>query len=325
MRAVIAAIGQRYYFANWLREANPSIDLLLTNSEPPQGISETGWGFLESPHSSEPSEFISFAKELIGNYRPDIVLSLDEEEALLWAYAFENSGLLPSCLIPDKQSILGTLDKREYYKVLEDMPANLGRLPKLISDFSEIEPSEEYFAKKATGSGSREQRLLKGAELQGMGPSFFDLLKTKGYIFQPRLRGEEFGIDLFCAERGDPDIVQVRRKLAYGETETMMAETVTNTPFLGFCSFLAKKMGLLGIADLDVIVAENNDIYLLDVNCRFGGGYPLSHIAGGNILQAMTEIAARTESIRKPIAKQEEGVTVRKERSQTGFSFFVVN
>lgn len=35
--------------------------------------------------------------------------------------------------------------------------------------------------------------------------------------------------------------------------------------------------------DCDIFVTANNDIYVLELNARFGGGYPFSHIAGVNL------------------------------------------
>jgi carbamoyl-phosphate synthase large subunit len=46
-----------------------------------------------------------------------------------------------------------------------------------------------------------------------------------------------------------------------------------------------------GNLDVDVIVAEDNEPYILELNCRFGGGYPFSHLAGVNFPKALIEMA----------------------------------
>ena len=38
--------------------------------------------------------------------------------------------------------------------------------------------------------------------------------------------------------------------------------------------------------DMDLFV-EKNEIYLLEMNARFGGGYPFSHLAGVNLPKAI--------------------------------------
>ena len=42
--------------------------------------------------------------------------------------------------------------------------------------------------------------------------------------------------------------------------------------------------------DCDVIL-KNNKIYILDLNPRFGGGYPFTHLAGLNYISAILEMA----------------------------------
>ncbi len=51
---------------------------------------------------------------------------------------------------------------------------------------------------------------------------------------------------------------------------------------------LAGNLKLIGNLDCDLIV-ENEDIYLLEMNPRFGGGYPFMHFAGANLPLAITE------------------------------------
>jgi len=45
---------------------------------------------------------------------------------------------------------------------------------------------------------------------------------------------------------------------------------------------IGRKLGHIGVLDCDAIVTEDN-CYVFDMNPRFGGGYPFSHIAGANL------------------------------------------
>ena len=54
---------------------------------------------------------------------------------------------------------------------------------------------------------------------------------------------------------------------------------------------LGKKVGIslshIGILDVDCIIDSSGDHFILDMNARFGGLYPFSHIAGANIPKAI--------------------------------------
>ena len=52
--------------------------------------------------------------------------------------------------------------------------------------------------------------------------------------------------------------------------------------YLNFAKKLSNKIKHIGLIDVDLIICKKY-IYIIDINCRFGGGYKLSHIAGANI------------------------------------------
>lgn len=162
---------------------------------------------------------------------------------------------------------------------------------------------------------------MTGKELLTLDRKGFSALMRQGYIVQPEIKGMEFGIDIFCRDRGIVETINSRRKLRYGTSETMMAETQDSRPFSVFCSYLAERMGLLGIADVDVIVSEDGTIHLLDVNSRFGGGYPFSHLAGGNILGLMVEIARNPNTAALPMNHGRAGLVIEKLRLEHEFRF----
>ena len=72
--------------------------------------------------------------------------------------------------------------------------------------------------------------------------------------------------------------------------ETDKAKIVINKLFEIFSKKLSKNLGHIGNLDCDVIL-KNNKIYILDLNPRFGGGYPFTHLAGLNYISAILEMA----------------------------------
>lgn len=127
MRAVISAIGKRYYMANWLMEANPKIELLITNAEQLKGTPPRGPKFRQAPYAADSEAFLEFASGVISQFEPDLLISLDDEEALLWASALDDLGSIPSPLFPDKQSLLTSKDKATYPHLFDDLSVSIGK------------------------------------------------------------------------------------------------------------------------------------------------------------------------------------------------------
>ena len=90
--------------------------------------------------------------------------------------------------------------------------------------------------------------------------------------------------DLSGINRG----VSVKKKLAMRAGETDKAQTVSAPEI----QFIGKKLGenLKHIGNLDVDVFEDNGrYYVLELNPRFGGGFPFSYEAGVNFPKAIIE------------------------------------
>ena len=43
----------------------------------------------------------------------------------------------------------------------------------------------------------------------------------------------------------------------------------------------------VGNLDCDVIKNQNSELYFIDFNPRFGGGYPFTHLSGYNFIKAI--------------------------------------
>jgi carbamoyl-phosphate synthase large subunit len=103
-----------------------------------------------------------------------------------------------------------------------------------------------------------------------------------GIVFQQFIEGDEYGIDILNDFTGNHYASFARRKLSLRAGETDQGETVIDPGITELGATLGKAIGHLGIMDCDFILAGKN-MYLLDLNPRFGGGYPFSHEAGINI------------------------------------------
>ena len=48
---------------------------------------------------------------------------------------------------------------------------------------------------------------------------------------------------------------------------------------------ISKKFRHIGNLDCDAIINKKGDIFFIDFNPRFGGGYPFTHVAGLNFIK----------------------------------------
>jgi carbamoyl-phosphate synthase large subunit len=113
-------------------------------------------------------------------------------------------------------------------------------------------------------------------------------------LIQERLCGQEYGLDIVNDLEGHYVCTFVKRKLAMRAGETDRAITVENHWLEGIGEVIGRKLGHVGVLDCDVIVIRDK-CYVLDMNPRFGGGYPFSHIAGANLPAVLLAWANREQ------------------------------
>jgi carbamoyl-phosphate synthase large subunit len=106
------------------------------------------------------------------------------------------------------------------------------------------------------------------------------------FVFQEWLQGQEYGLDVVNDLEGHYVATLARRKLVMRTGNTDRAVTVTEPRFERLGNAIGEHFGHIGNLDCDVMVTEKG-CFVLDLNPRFGGGYPFSHLAGANIPAAL--------------------------------------
>lgn len=102
-------------------------------------------------------------------------------------------------------------------------------------------------------------------------------------VVQEAVFGAEYGLDIVCDLTGTFQAVLARKKLLMRSGETDRAMTVDPAPFENLGRTLTSQLLLVGLTDLDVILQPDGTPVVIDINTRFGGGYPFSHLAGANV------------------------------------------
>lgn len=105
-------------------------------------------------------------------------------------------------------------------------------------------------------------------------------------IFQEYMRGQEYGVDVINDLNGKFRNAIVKKKIAMRSGETDIAETVSNSEIFVTAQKIASASRHIGNLDMDIFLMDNKP-YVLEMNARFGGGYPFSHVAGCNLPEAL--------------------------------------
>ena len=100
-------------------------------------------------------------------------------------------------------------------------------------------------------------------------------------VIQEFVPGDECDFDIFCDIDFKPVSVFCKLKLAMRAGETDKAVSVNDKKLLDLGMKIAEAFPMFGPIDADVKMGENGPI-LLEVNPRFGGGYPCSHLCGAD-------------------------------------------
>ena len=105
-------------------------------------------------------------------------------------------------------------------------------------------------------------------------------------IIQEMVGGVEYGLDVLNNLKGQHIITAVKRKIAMRAGETDIAITEKHNELENLGAILGKLLRHPGNLDVDVFVDESN-VNVIELNCRFGGGYPFTHVAGANFPAAL--------------------------------------
>ncbi|NUL48317.1 ATP-grasp domain-containing protein [Cellulosimicrobium funkei] len=152
--------------------------------------------------------------------------------------------------------------------------------------------SERMIVKHRFGSASSGLHVSSGADLKdAIRSSAETAMYLEGgepldaVIAQPLLPGKEFGVDVVSSlvSPGEFRGVLVREKIRMRAGETDKAISTTPDAFQEVGARIAVDTELRGLLDMDVMVDIHGSPNVIDINPRFGGGYPFVHLAGADV------------------------------------------
>lgn len=206
---------------------------------------------------------------------PELVLLSDYKEK------FEAQGI--KLILSDLDFIKQTFDKFGFYNTYKDtikLVETVGSYEDALKKLNNGEWSYPLFAKLRDGSASIGIKKIAT-------PNDFEGVKeNKQYIYQPFIDGIEYGVDVyFDMISGDLVSVFMKKKISMRAGETDKAVSVKSDKILEEIKKLKNIKGLYGPIDVDVFVSNDGEVFINEINPRFGGGHPHAYGCGVNFMK----------------------------------------
>ena len=116
-----------------------------------------------------------------------------------------------------------------------------------------------------------------------------ELAQDKNYIFQEYIQGDEYTVDVFMDKQGNVISIVPRLRIEVRAGEVNKAQAIKDKGIIKAIKKLCKKLnGAYGCITIQLFKAKDRIVFI-EINPRFGGGYPLSYLSGANFAKYLIE------------------------------------
>ena len=276
MRILLTNTGRRTYLINFFLDVRKKYNLKIFISDPskyvPTFYLDKNIKSFKSPKSVDTVKYLSFIKKIVNKNKIGVIIPISDFELSLFSKQkdyFDKKGV--KILISEK-TIVNTCTNK---KVLKEFCVKNNFLsPEIYENKKDFK--YPLIIKKIKGFGSKGLKLIKKKE---------ELTKfnKKMFLAQKYLKGKEYGVDILNDLNGNYVDCTIKKKLLMRAGETDKSKIVINKNIENFCKKLSYKLKHIGNLDADIILKKKK-IYIIDLNPRFGGGYPCTHMSGKNYI-----------------------------------------
>lgn len=306
MNILLTSVGRRSYLVKYFKEAlGENGEVHVSNSSAMTPVFMYADKSTVTPLIYE-KEYISFLMDYcIKNEIVAVISLFDVDLPILAANkkAFQSIGV--KVIVSDEDVISICNDKWETYKFLINNGFNAPKtyitLESVLYAIRKKEMQFPVMIKPRWGMGSiavfeaeneDELKILYKKVVSKIKNSYlkYESCKKleKSVLIQEKLYGQEYGLDVINNLNGEYQNTIVKKKYAMRSGETDCAETINSPILKKLGESLATKLHHIANLDVDVFFDENTP-YILEMNARFGGGYPFSHVAGINLPLAIVK------------------------------------
>jgi len=234
----------------------------------------------DSSFRSSPSDDPHFADQILAYSKSTgitLVVPTNDRDLLPLAIArsrFEAEGI--HVVISDLSFVEATTDKLRTFQVFQRLDIPTPKTWSLLEgkDCIEFGPSE-FIAKPRYGSaGKGFTHLRDRAALQHLDP-------REDWILQERLFGSEYTVNILINSKRTIEAVVPHRRRSVRAGEVEKGNTERDTHINRIIEKLFNSLhGAVGPVCVQMFRIAPEEFAVIEINARFGGGYPLCHAAG---------------------------------------------
>ena len=271
--------GRRDYFVDYLNEIKFSkIRIFCTDTNknvPTISKKKIFKYFITKEALKFPKVYKKQIKNIVNKYKIDLVIPLSDYDLKILADLKDekkNGKNKSFFLVSDKKIIDICISKKKSFIFLNEnnfFSPNIYKSVKEIKKFPVV-IKEDY------GNGSKNLKIITNKN------ELPNKISSK-MIIQEHIQGKEYNIDILNNFRRKFVSCSSKLKLIMRAGETDRCKIVANKKLFDFSIQLSKCLKHIGNLDVDVIIRRRK-IFIIDVNPRFGGGYPFTHVSGLNYI-----------------------------------------
>lgn len=303
MNILFTCAGRRSYLLKYFKENLSEGDKVIATdmqlSAPALQVADIK---LQVPAVYAP-EYVDITLGICKDYNVDALISLNDLELPILSEnksRFEELGV--KVIVSDPEVIDICFDKYKTAQWVESLglpsPKTYVRLDDAKKALAAGEISFPLFMKPRWGSGSIGLESI--ADMEELDIYYHLLMKkikktilatasvgNEYIMIQEKLTGAELGLDIINDLDGNNVSVSVKQKLAMraGETDKAITRDLPEVREMG--ALIGKKLKHIGNLDVDIMQRANGEYCVLELNPRFGGGFPFSYEAGVNMPKAI--------------------------------------
>ena len=305
MNILFTCAGRRTYLLKYFKENMSEGDkIVATDMQLSAPALQAADVKIQVPTVYDP-KYVDITLDICKEHKIDALISLNDLELPILAdnkAKFEALGV--TVIVSDPEVIDICFDKFKTAQWVESIGLNAPKtyvtLASAKEDLAKGEIAFPLFMKPRWGSGSIGLETIDDMEELDI---YYHLLMKKikktilatasvgdEYIMiQEKLTGKEFGLDVMNDLEGNNIAVSVKQKLAMRAGETDKAITVDLPEVREMGAAIGRNLKHIGNLDVDIMQRANGDYCVLELNPRFGGGYPFSYEAGVNMPKAILQ------------------------------------